>query len=236
MSTEAAVISKSPAVEGNTSAFSLIFELEGAAIDGHTKLFEAAKSVFQKAGITLNNGQIARYCTHGAIPQIIQKLVDELGNSKLGADAAEQILAAYHDGFKGAVNIHPLFASFLKETTQRGIRATAITILPEEIAQSVLAKSGLTDQGVDVHVFVEAERHFPRVDCWMKVCRQVAKSPRACIAIAGCRDSGKSALSSGMRCVIIPDQFTGHQDFSGADAVLENAEDYSLTELIDQLT
>ena len=233
-STEAVI--KNPAAEGTTSAFSLIFELEGAAIDGHTVLFEAAKSVFQKAGVTLTDLQVARYCTHGAIPQIIQKLVDELGNGKLGADAANQILAAYHDGFKTASRVHPLFASFLKETNRRGIRATAISILPEEIAQQVLASSGLADQGVDLHVFVEAERHFPRVDCWMKVVRQVAKSPRACIAIAGCRDSGKSALSSGMRCVIIPDRFTGHQDFSGADAVLESAEDYSLTELIDQLT
>mgnify|MGYP003604130931 FL=1 len=233
-STEAVI--KNPAAEGTTSAFSLIFELEGAAIDGHTVLFEAAKSVFQKAGVTLTDLQVARYCTHGAIPQIIQKLVDELGNGKLGADAANQILAAYHDGFKTASRVHPLFASFLKETSRRGIRATAISILPEEIAQQVLASSGLADQGVDLHVFVEAERHFPRVDCWMKVVRQVAKSPRACIAIAGCRDSGKSALSSGMRCVIIPDRFTGHQDFSGADAVLESAEDYSLTELIDQLT
>jgi putative hydrolase of the HAD superfamily len=233
-STEAVI--KNPAAEGTTSAFSLIFELEGAAIDGHTVLFEAAKSVFQKAGITLTDLQVARYCTHGAIPQIIQKLVDELGQGKLGADAANQILAAYHDGFKNAGRVHPLFASFLKETSRRGIRATAISILPEEIAQQVLASSGLADQGVDLHVFVEAERHFPRVDCWMKVVRQVAKSPRACIAIAGCRDSGKSALSSGMRCVIIPDRFTSHQDFSGADAVLESAEDYSLTELIDQLT
>ena len=233
-STEAVI--KNPAAEGTTSAFSLIFELEGAAIDGHTVLFEAAKSVFQKAGVTLTDLQVARYCPHGAIPQIIQKLVDELGNGKLGADAANQILAAYHDGFKTASRVHPLFASFLKETNRRGIRATAISILPEEIAQQVLASSGLADQGVDLHVFVEAERHFPRVDCWMKVVRQVAKSPRACIAIAGCRDSGKSALSSGMRCVIIPDRFTGHQDFSGADAVLESAEDYSLTELIDQLT
>jgi hypothetical protein len=233
-STEAVI--KNPAAEGTTSAFSLIFELEGAAIDGHTVLFEAAKSVFQKAGVTLTDLQVARYCTHGAIPQIIQKLVDELGNGKLGADAANQILAAYHDGFKTASRVHPLFASFLKETNRRGIRATAISILPEEIAQQVLASSGLADQGVDLHVFVEAERHFPRVDCWMKVVppgRQVAPRlhrHRRLPRLRQVRPFVRHALRHHAR------PFTGHQDFSGADAVLESADDYSLTELIDQLT
>ncbi len=236
MSTESAVATKA-AGEGTTAAFSLIFELEGAAVDGHAKLFDAAKHVFQKAGITLTDRQVARFCTHGAIPQIIQKMIDELGGGKLGADAAEQILAAYHDSFRdGNLHVHPLFSNFIAETNRRGIRATAISVLPEDIAQGVLAKSGLTDKGVELHVFAEVERHFPRVDCWMKVCRQVAKSPRSCIAVAGCRDSGKSALSCGMRCVIIPDQFTNHQDFSGADAVIESAADQSPAELLDLLT
>lgn len=235
MATDAAVAGKG-AAETATSSYNLIFELEGAAVDGRAKLFESAKQVFQKAGIALTDRQLARYCTHGALPQIVTKLVEEAGAGKLGPEAADQILAAYHDSFRGGAQVHPLFAAFLAETARRGIRATAITILPEDIAQSVLERSGLAAQGVELHVFVEAERHFPRVDCWMKVVRQVAKSPRSCIAIAGCRDSGKSALSSGMRCVVIPDQFTGHQDFSGVDAVLESAEDQSPSALLDILT
>ncbi|HMO05703.1 MAG TPA: hypothetical protein PKC67_14875 [Kiritimatiellia bacterium] len=222
--------------ETAASARTLIFELEGAALDGHTKLFEAASTVFQKAGVPLARIQAARYCTHGAIPQIVQKMVDELGGGKLSSDAVEQILSHYHDAFRHSpVALSPLFASLLAETSRRGMRAAAITTLPEDVAQVALSKSGLADQGVELHVFVEAERHFPRVDCWMKVVRQVAKSARACVAVAGSRDSSKSALSSGMRCVVIPDAFTGHQDFSGADAVLESAEDSDPAALLDQL-
>jgi putative hydrolase of the HAD superfamily len=235
MATETAAAPKST-TDGITSQFVLLFELEGAAIDGRSKLFEAAKPVFQKAGIKLNDRLFARFCTHGSTSGIIHKMVEELGNGKLDEQSVATIISSYHDNMKGSIHVHPLFTSILKETSKRGIQATAISILPEEIGNAILEKSGLAAQGVTLHSFAETERHFPRVDCWMKVCRQVTKSPRTCISVAGTRDSGKSALSSGMRCIIVPDQFTSYQDFSGADAVLDSAEDYSLSELIDTLT
>jgi hypothetical protein len=39
-----------------------------------------------------------------------------------------------------------------------------------------------------------------------------------------------------MRCIIIPEDFTGFQDFSGVDAVLDSPDAYDLPELINQLT
>ena len=238
MATDSAVAQKGAATEGSTSQFVLLFELEGAAVDGRSKLYDSAKSVFQKAGIKLSDREFARYCTHGSTAGIVHKLVEELGKGKLNDSSAETILAHYHDSLKdGSVHVHPIFTRILKETGKRGMSATAISVLPEEIAQAILDKSGMTAQGVVLHAFPETERHFPRVDCWMKVCRQVTKSPRTSIAIAGSRDSGKSALSSGMRCVIVPDNFTSYQDFSGADAVLDNPDDHSsLSELFDTLT
>jgi len=235
MPTESAVMNKQNAADSNASQYVLLFELEGAALDGRAKLFDAAKSVFKSAGIKLTEKDFARYCTHDAVPAIIEKLVTELGGEKISDDAKQSILANYTSSFSNGTKVHPLFTELLKETTKRGIAAHALSILPEETAQAVLDQSGLSQKGVVLHSFAQTERHFPRVDCWMKVCRQVARSARGCIAVAGCRDSGKSALSSGMRCVIIPDQFTSYQDFGGTDAVLENAEDYSISELVDSL-
>lgn len=235
MATESAVINKQNPGDSNASQYVMLFELEGAALDGRTKLFESAKSVFKSAGIKLTEKEFARYCTHNAVPAIIEKLANELGEDKISDEARQNILSQYASSISNGSSVHPLFTELLKEASNRGIAAHALTILPEETAQTVLDHSGLSQKGVTLHVFSQNERHFPRVDCWMKICRQVARSARGCIAVAGCRDSGKSALSSGMRCVIIPDQFTSYQDFGGTDAVLENAEDYSVSELIDSL-
>jgi beta-phosphoglucomutase-like phosphatase (HAD superfamily) len=223
--------------DGASSPYMLLFELEGAAIDGRAKLFESAQAVFKNAGLDLNESDFARHCVHSAPEYIIDKVVDELGKGQLGAHASEQIMAGYIDRMRNAkVKIQPMFNAVLETTTQRGLKAIALTVLPEDVAQAVMQNTGLTDRRVELLTFPENERHFPRVDCWLRVPRAANKSARACIAVAGCRDSGKSALSSGMRCLVVPDQFTSYQDFSGVDAVLENADDYSIPELIQALT
>ncbi|HMO49512.1 MAG TPA: hypothetical protein PKE26_03680 [Kiritimatiellia bacterium] len=220
-----------------TSQYMLLFELEGAALNGRAKLFEATREVFQEAGLALNERQFARHCVHAAPAYVTERVIAELGGGKLGDEAAARILAGYttrmqHD----AASLHPNFVAVLDEAARRGIRATALTVLPEDIARNIMDKTGLAARQVDVMFFPENERHFPRTDCWLKVPRSLSKAARACIAIAGTRDSGKSAVSAGMRCLVIPDTFTAYQDFGGVDAVLDSLDDIVLSELLDALT
>lgn len=223
--------------EETTSPYMLLFELEGAAVDGRAKLYAAASRVFKSAGITLSEREFSRHCVHAAPPYVIEKLLAECGQGKLNEDAAERIMADYTQRIhKDAPSLHPVFQSVLEEAGRRGIRATAISVLPEETARAVLTRSGIDQDNIDLQLFPENERHFPRTDCWLKVPRSQGKSPRRCIAVAGCRDSGKSALSSGMRCIVVTDQYTSYQDFSGVDAVLDDGDSYSLPELFDDLT
>lgn len=214
----------------------MIFELEGAAVNGREHLFEAAKKVFADAGIKLADRVFARYCVHAAPPYVIEQLVAEQGAGKLNSDAAEKIIADYTARIlKDKPKLHPLFVELLDEANSRGIKVTALSVLPEDIAREVLSKTGLAGKHVDLVSFPQNERHFPRTDCWLKVPRAASKSPRACIAVAGSHDSGKSALAAGMRCVVVPDQYTSFQDFSGADAVIESKEDLEVSALFDSL-
>jgi beta-phosphoglucomutase-like phosphatase (HAD superfamily) len=219
-----------------TSPYVLLFELEAAAVNGRSCLYEAARSVFEAAGLTLTHQQFSRSCNQSAAPAIIERLIAEHGDGKLVADATDTIKTAYRDRLAHNAQVHPMFAALLQETSRRGMRAVALTLLPRDTADAVLQTNGLSGKAIDIQLFDDAERHFPRTECWMKVCRQFARSPRACVAVTGCRDAGKAALSSGMRCIIIPDDFTGFQDFSGVDAVLDSPDAYDLPELINQLT
>ncbi|HMP89539.1 MAG TPA: hypothetical protein PJ991_05030 [Kiritimatiellia bacterium] len=228
--------SETATAEIATAQIGMIFELEGAAVNGRASLYEAAKNVFQKAGITLSHSQFARHCNQGSATGIINKLIEDVGNDKLPDDAAEAIQAEYTTLIQQGVKLHPLFSNLLKEAANRGMAIAAISVLPEIAATTVFEKSGLAGQGVILHTFEPGERHFPRVDCWMKICRQVVRNPRACVAIAGSRDAGRAALSSGMRCLILPDAFTSYQDFSGADLVLENFDDYSPADVFSALS
>ena len=231
-----AVVENEVVAESNASPQILVFELEGAAIDGRAKLFDAAKSVFKASGVKLSDTQFASVCTQSAVPAIIEKLIVDFGGEKIDDSAADKIFEAYVSGFSKNVHVHPLFTKVIEEAAKRGIDTYAISSLPEGVANAALKSSGLDKHNVDLRVFPSEERHFPRVDCWMKVGREVLRTPRNCIAIAGCRDSGKSALSAGMCSVIIPDQYTSYQDFGGADAILENIEDCNVQDLFDSFS
>jgi beta-phosphoglucomutase-like phosphatase (HAD superfamily) len=222
--------------EHSVSQNILLFELEGAAIDGRGKLFEAAQQVFKQAGLTLKENVFARYCVHAAPAYVVEQLVAEQGGDKLNGDAASHIVSVYVDLMRKAKHKpSERFTKVINEAVRRGMKITALTVLPEDIARQALDQSGIGDKGVELILFPENERHFPRTECWLRIPRTYNRSPRACIAIAGCRDSGKSALSAGMRCIVVPDQFTSYQDFSGVDAVLDGDEDYTLADLIDAI-
>lgn len=214
----------------------LLFELEGAALEGRAKLFEAAREVFSSAGVALKEQAFSKYCIHGSASYIAEQLVAGAGGGKLDHGAAEKIVADYVVLMRKAKNkSNAKLEEVLAHAIKRGIKVAALSVLPEDVAQAALEQSGLAAKGVELVLFPENERHFPRTECWLRVPRSLHRSPRACIAIAGCRDSGKSALSSGMRCIIIPDKFTSYQDFSGVDAVLDGSEDIDLGELIDAI-
>jgi beta-phosphoglucomutase-like phosphatase (HAD superfamily) len=223
--------------DSNTSPFILLFELEGAALPARAKLFAAAKEVFEAAGIALNEHVFARHCKSSSPVTVADHLVASMGNGKLDRAAAANIVATYLAAMKdGNLGTHAAFNALLDESAKRGIKAAALSALPEETAREVLAKSGLASRGVELILFPEDEHHFPRTECWLRHPRSLNKSARACIAVAGTQDASKSALASGMRCIVVPDQFTAHQDFSGVDAVLDGSEDTPLNELLDAIT
>ncbi len=223
--------------ETNSSPFILLFELEGAALPAREKLFAAAKTVLGEAGIELNEHVFARYCKSSAPAMVAEQVVNALGQGKLDRDAADKIITTYLASMKSdGLSVHTAFHGLIDESTKRGMKAAALSALPEDIARSALAKSGLASRGVELILFPEDERHFPRTECWLRHPRSLNKSARACIAVAGTQDAGKSALASGMRCIVVPDQFTSHQDFSGVDAVLDGSEDAPLNELLDAIT
>lgn len=214
----------------------LLFELEGAALDGRSKLLEAAQGVFKAAGITLKEHVFARYCIHASPSYVAEQLVAGAGGGKLDHDAAAKIVEAYVALMRKAKHqAHTKFSEVLSKATKRGLKTAALSVLPEDVARAALDSSGLAAKGVELVTFPENERHFPRTDCWLRLPRSLNRSPRACIAIAGCRDSGKSALAAGMRCIIVPDQFTSYQDFSGVDAVLDGEEEADVAELIESI-
>lgn len=222
-------------VAESTTLAALIIELDGVAVDTRTLLCEAATAALKKAGTKLNHGLFARYGLHASVPAIAQSLVENLEVSGLTADAlSANLSASLESHLAGLTKINPAVEKLVKAAHQRGLPVAVLTSLPEELAKATADRLGLTAANVRVFAFKDDETSgFPRADVWLKVAKAMGKSARFCVAVTSSQVSAKTALSSGMRCVVAPDSFTSFHDFGGADIVLESWDELSANELLD---
>ncbi len=210
----------------------LVFELDGVAFDLRSALYEAASAAFSRAGLKLSEVQFSRSGLHARAAD----MAEALASCMPGAPAASDLEAALAKGLEAGLQraaLNPGLDKLIKAAAQRSIPAAALTLLPEEQAAELLARTGLTDRGVRLVALQEEEKGFPRADAWLKAAKLMGRTARFCIAVTGSQTACKSALSAGLRCLAVPGPFTSHSDYSGADYVLDAWDDVSTSELLD---
>ena len=219
----------------STTLAALILELDGVAIDTRTVLCEAATAVLRKAGCKLNPGLYARHGIFATVPALAEALVENLEVAGTPAQTVADALTAELDTFlAGKAQLNPSVEKLIKAANQRGLPVAVLTAMPEEQAQAAVERLGLTASGVRLFAIKDDEQDgFPRADIWLKVAKSMGKSARFWVAVTSTQVSAKSALSAGLRCVVVPDSFTSHHDFGGADLVLDSWDDMSANEMLD---
>lgn len=213
----------------------LILELDGVVVETRTTLCKAATSALGKAGKKLSTGLFARYSQSGSTAGLARNLVEKLEVEDLTSEKLAESLGTSLETYlskEAKLNAH--VEKLIKAAQQRGLPVAVITALPEALAQATMDRLGLTASHVRLFAFADEENAgFPRADVWMKAAKALGKVPRFCVAVGSSQVSAKSALSAGMRCVVVPDSFTSYQDFGGVDVILDSWEDQSANEVLD---
>lgn len=227
MSTESNVMQ----AEGATTLAALLVELDGVIVETRTAIHRAAAA---KLGKALTRAIFTDHGLHGSLESIAQSLVDHTGSGASVADLAADLRAAVtaqldRAGIAGGID------KILKEAAKRHIPVALVTALPQDLAQAAADRLGLTERGAKVIAFPEEEKAFPRADIWLKAAKSLGKTPRFCVSFTSSQLACKTALSAGMRCVAVPDSFTGHQDFGGADLVVDSWDDVTASDLLNDV-
>lgn len=219
---------------GTQPPAALLFELEGVALPVRGVLFESARKHLAGQGVKLDASHFSR-CT-GPVITLAAQLTACLSLDGNGSDLAAALNRGLTEKFSASgVELTAGLEKVLKAADQRGVPAAALTGLPESIAQTIFSAAGLENRGIQLFVFSDEDKSFPRADAWLKAAKQLGKTPRFCVAFGSSHAACKSALSAGMRTVAVPDTFTGHHDFGGSDLILDTWDDISANELLDAL-
>lgn len=228
----AAVEAKDAVTEGTL----LLFELETVAFAGRKKLFDLLKKNVAAVGVQLTPPMYSRFGLKPTPEQAVVALAEQAGKekgdpAKVGADVA----AAYAADLGSKAEAHAGIVKLLGSAAKKGLHLGALSALPQDAAEATLKNLGLSND-VKLQAHKPEEIHFPRAESWVKLMKQITKANLPGIAIVSSQASLKSALAAGLRVIVVADEFTNYQDFSGADFVAESASDLDVNEALAVIT
>lgn len=226
-----------PSADETVASYALIFELEGVAVSARKAEYDVLSSLLSDHGVKLSPVHYSRFCLQNDPATYVPNLLKELGSKKLSADRlAEEIRSGINMYLTSKdATIHPALEKIVEESARRGMPIGAITTMKEPAGLALLGRWNRLAADMQLFVSDARQKSFPRADNWLKAAKAFGRTARQCLAIAGSMVSAKSALSAGMRCVVIPDEFTAFQDFSGVDAVVESVEELNVKKLLDDI-
>ena len=217
-------------------SIAMLFELETTALQGRQRLFEIVRKLSAGAGVKLDAAQFIRSGLKSAADQSITGILSAAGTAKGETQKlAEEAVAIYAADIRGGkVALQPGVVKLLQTAARKGCVLGALSVLEESDAQAAIERLELGSE-VKVLGHKASEPAFPRPDLWLKLLKVIGNQSGAAIAVVSSLAACKSALAAGLRAVVVPDNYTSHQDFSGADVIVESAEDMSASDILSEL-
>ena len=213
----------------------LILELEGVAVHGRKNRYDVMSSILEDQATMISPPLFSRYCLAPHPKFYMEKFLKALGVTKLTeAQAIEDVLNGVALNItSGNVLARPGVQALVEASIERGVPVALMTSLPSDVAESLVEQLGWSVEGVSLYVVEDVDRHYPRADTWLRAARAVNASPRRSLALASSHAAVKAAVSAGLRCVAISDEFTAFQDFGGAEFVFDSLQDITPAEVLE---
>jgi beta-phosphoglucomutase-like phosphatase (HAD superfamily) len=212
----------------------VLLELENLAVTGREILWECLKQTLKEKEIRLTPMRFVKHCLAAPASRYVPEIIKEesrtrLSEEKLVAETAEAIKQAFTDkGLKLSAGVKALLAA----CNQRGAPVGLLSGLGLETAQALSAQLGFEAATVPVMSCVTAERVMPNADNWLKLAKAFRVTPARCVTLTTSADSCRAAVAAGMRVVAIPDEYTGYQDFGGADLIIDELTDKTVDSIL----
>lgn len=213
----------------------VFFELEYVAVPGRRIMFDVLKSVLADKGADITPILFSRHCLNAPISVALDELLKAVGKTrlsarKLAADIAEGIRLSLADG---GTKLDPGLARLLAAAGERGMSAGALSGLGDGAAAEMAENLGLVELGVRVVSDSVEDRPFPTLESWLKLAGETQTGPLNCLAVASSTVGCRNAVGAGMKCVVVPDEYTDFQDFGGADFVVSSLDDETINAALD---
>ena len=211
----------------------VLFELESVAFQGRAVVYKVLKHMLAEKGVDLSVTQFAKHCLNAPLQILPARLARCLEQPALKEEAfasktvSEIEKALIDEALVADTGLVPLIQAAEEQRMAVGF----LSGLTADTARKMVDKLGVDSTDMVLHARSEEARHEVGVDGWLKLAKLMGVTAAGCLAFASSSAACKSALAAGMSCVAVPDQYTGFQDFGGADMVYESLSSVDLDEV-----
>ena len=215
------------------ATLAMLVELDNVAIPGRKMVYNILKKLLAERDAELTPMLFMHYCIGCCPKTYLPGLLAVMDKKRLSADKmAAELSQAYAESLVTSNLTAPKsLMKLLGKAKDKGLVIGALSGFDEEVATKLLCKLGFDE--FHTHLMcVPSATEFPSADAWLRLAKKVGVTRARCTALVSSSHSARSALSGGMRCVAVPDEFTSHQDFGGTDMVLAEITDSAINNIM----
>ena len=212
----------------------LFFELETLAVAGRAAMFEALKKVMKSKDMDVTLPLFSKCGLTARPAAAIEAMIDDSGRKlSTGDQLAEQAESAMEKFFEDEAVLNAALPALIKEAQGMDMDVIALSPWGEEKAAALMKKVGLDKLGVELEAIDCAEATFPRADHWLRILKQREVDTIPVIALVSSSAACRGAMTAGATVIVVPDEYTAFEDFSGAKIVLDSLDEMKPKELLD---
>jgi beta-phosphoglucomutase-like phosphatase (HAD superfamily) len=206
----------------------VLIELENTAFKGREVVFDAVAKALEDKEIKLDQLLFVRFFLTRGMAAAIPEVLKATHKTRFSATKlVPEVESLIREGLRARQSSPAAGAQKLvSQGTATGLRVGFLSDGDLATALPLAKACGVTDPKALLTAATLHDRVTTCTDAWHRLAIHMGVSPLRCVAVTTSAEATRAAMAAGMRCVAIPDRFTGFQDFGGADFVgdaLDNA-------------
>ncbi len=220
-----------------TPTIALLFELENIGFQGRKVVFDVLKSVLADKDMKLEPVHFSRCCVDTPVEAGLPSLLALLGHPRV---SAEKLVPEILQGIRASMvdntpKVSAALVSLIQKAQAEGYAVGAVSNLDAEAADMLHAKLDVGESEEGAVVASESDTGTGDAQAWKSAARALDALIPASVVLTSSSRAAHAAVAAGMRCVVIPDDFTSFQDFGGTDLILDSLDDSAVSEIMDIL-
>lgn len=203
------------------SLLGAIFDLDGLLVDSEPVQATAFNMVLEEYGINLGEDEFSELVGIETIENF-RMLRRRYSLPETAERLLERKTVFYHELVRTQLAPMPGAVSLLSALHDEGLPLAVASSSPEADVTLCLAAVGIAHFFSHVVTADDVEQRKPAPDLYRLAARRLGLTPAYCVAFEDTGTGLQAAVGAGVPCIVVPNRYTLHHNFSAALAKLDS--------------